>query len=222
MVHAHVQCLLAVRGSYHVHHCQALGRFDVAACGDDFSLQTASESSASTGAEVYNARLQLCCISLARRGVNAHERMQDVLFERGGRVSFSDYHWFTPYPAADANATSAADASLQRDTDNFSTDRHHGAAGTDNEEQNQSWRGLSDADEVVTLNLPLLGVLGAIEKSAGRFRVLAEVAVKQFFDREINSGRFEGLFMRRCELRGECTCVPGGSTLAQTRVQPAD
>lgn len=57
--------------------------------------------------------------------------------------------------------------------------------------------GLSDADEIVTLNLPLLGVLAAIDKRAGPFRHLAALAVRRFFFAQRGSDRYSGLFTSR-------------------------
>jgi hypothetical protein len=97
-----------------------------------------------------------------------------VEFDRSGHVSFTEWSWFTRTSPPDANLLAfdfeAADS-----------------RGRD-----------ASTDEVVTLNMPLLGVLATVDRSVGTFKRFAELAVQQFFDREALRGTFEGLFMRRC------------------------
>lgn len=73
-------------------------------------------------------------------------------------------------------------------------------------------------DVITTLNLPLLGVLRAVDEVSS-FRAFVEVAIKQFFIQQRDSGKFDGLFMHRCAagpaslLRtcagaGLCPCPP--------------
>ena len=63
-------------------------------------------------------------------------------------------------------------------------------------------------DHLVTLNLPLVGVLAAIDAGAGGFKQLAELAVEQFVAHEAAADSFQGLFMRRC---GPCTPFAPGA-----------
>jgi hypothetical protein len=116
--------------------------------------------------------------------------VQDVRFDRDGQVSFSEWAWFTPYHHEHADPA----------PDNISSDASAAPTGAGAER----WGQVSDDDEIVTINLPLLGVLKAVDAKAGMFRRLAELAVKRFFYERRDDGVFEGLFMRRCALCRHC------------------
>jgi hypothetical protein len=104
-----------------------------------------------------------------RRPYRLSTAAQEVRFNRQGDVSFSELHWFTPALPPD---------------------------GHDNATNSQGERPASGSDVITTLNLPLLGTLAMAEKLVGRFKALAELAVKEFFERR-QDHMFEGLFMRR-------------------------
>ena len=116
-------------------------------------------------------------------GINA-TCLQDLRFDRQGRASFSDYHWFVPFRTTRPRAA---------DDDVTSSMRGYAA-----------WGAASEDDVIVTANLPLLGVLATLDAAAGSYRRLAELAIRQWLAAASRSGQFEGLFMRRCAVAGAC------------------
>jgi hypothetical protein len=133
--------------------------------------------------------------------LEGHEQqgMQDVAFrEPDLAVSFRDYAWLTHYTAADSAATtpvpSPSHIGIFAGWPWFATapeeDQPPGGSP-------ESTRSMED-DVVVTLNLPLLGVLRTIDQTTGPLAGLAQAAVQTYFQNPELAGKFDGLFMRRC------------------------
>jgi hypothetical protein len=91
---------------------------------------------------------------------------------------------------AAASQHESAAAGAKGDADNV--DHAWGVA-----EEDEELRDL-DADMIVTLNLPLMGVLRTIDASSGQFKQLLSLAVKEFMEHSADAPT-EGLFMTRCD-----------------------
>jgi hypothetical protein len=116
--------------------------------------------------------------------------MQDIRFDRQGQVYYQEYVYFAPHPdsCSDLSAESAA--------------TNGGYRGADSDlPPSEQIPQCFETDEVVTLNLPLVGVLKAIDTYARPIRHLVDLAVNQFFFTHRDTGKFKGLFMRRCVAR---------------------
>lgn len=125
--------------------------------------------------------------------------MQDVTFrEPDLAVSFRDHAWLTHYPAADGAATTPAPSPSHIGSFAgwpwFATaPENEGLLGRPPENAH-----IAEDDVVVTLNMPLLGVLRTIDATTGPLAVLAQTAVQTYYQHPELVGKFEGLFMRRC------------------------
>jgi hypothetical protein len=115
--------------------------------------------------------------------------VQDVKFDREGRVYFSEYIWLEAEEGCSAHAqrnAAAVEQTHKREREANTPPSLHKAPRCSRE------------DTLVTLNLPLLGVLRTVDAQAGSYRNLVDLAIKRFFFARRASGMFEGLFMRRC------------------------
>lgn len=138
--------------------------------------------------------------------------MQDVEFARDGDVSYREYLYFEPGLGCTNSSSAANLAGPGADGGGSDGPRGRGrraATGAPGAEQG----GLGPEshgpprcgrdDIITTLNLPLLGVLRAVDKATA-FKSFVEVAINQFFDRRKASGKFDGLFMHRCVCTATC------------------
>lgn len=152
--------------------------------------------------------------------------LQNVRFARNGHVSFNEFITFDGGSACDGPAARAHPSNSPHATNTTPrtpssaalwpgapTGRRGGSAAdaAHGPQQQQPAPGsLSDItpekygpprcardDVITTLNLPLLGVLRTVDK-VSRFKAFVEIAIKQFFSQEKESGKFDGLFMQRC------------------------
>lgn len=152
--------------------------------------------------------------------------LQNVRFARDGHVSFNEFITFDGGSACDgpqahssshlhgANTTTSRSPSSAMPWPGAPTGRRGGVAvdapygmhqqpqpvaGSLSEITPEKYGtprcGLDDV--ITTLNLPLLGVLRTVDK-VSRFKAFVEIAIKQFFTQQKDSGKFDGLFMRRC------------------------
>jgi hypothetical protein len=111
--------------------------------------------------------------------------VQAIRFDRSGQVYYQEYVYFTPHPHS-CNEISAESAS------------GGGYMGADSDlPPSKQTPQCFETDVIVTLNIPLVGVLKVIDMNAGRVRHLIDLAIHQFFYMNRGTGKFKGLFMRR-------------------------
>lgn len=114
--------------------------------------------------------------------------MQDVRFDRNGDVYFQEYVYFTPHP----------DSCSKQETGTASN-AAGGYKGADSDvPPSEQVPQCFETDELVTLNLPLIGVLKVVDNNAWQIRHLIDLAIQRFFYANRGSAKFNGLFMRRC------------------------